>query len=82
MPSRALQTWQMMLELWLTSLIRCCSPNPIFAKPRLNVRRGGQFLDAHKLAGLDATERAKLRPAHSPSRTLNVGFRLLTVRQE
>jgi hypothetical protein len=32
-----------------------------FAKPRLNFRRGGQFLDANNLTGLDATKRTNVR---------------------
>ena len=31
-------------------------------KSRLHIGRGGQFLDANMLAGLDATERTQLRP--------------------
>ena len=33
-----------------------------FAEPRLNVGRGGQFLDADDFAGLDPTERTNVRP--------------------
>jgi hypothetical protein len=33
-----------------------------FAKPRLNFRRSGQFLDTNNLTGLDATKRTNVRP--------------------
>jgi len=34
MPRRALQTWQMTLLCWLSSLMRCCSQNPISRRRR------------------------------------------------